>query len=924
MPLFSRMTRRRILIDSAKAVALATVYFVAGKFGLQLAFIHRSASAVWPPTGIALAAILLGGYRLWPGIWLGAFLVNLTTAGTVLTSIGIATGNTLESVVGAWLVEHFANGRRAFERAADIFLFVLLAVILSTSLSATIGVTSLALGGIAPFDKYFPIWITWWLGDAVSALLITPLIVVWSTTSIPRVSREKASEAGLVLAVIWLVSILGFGGAFSAAASRYFRFLVYPAVLWASYHFGRRGAVSSVLLVTVVAIWGTAHGVGPFLSTNPNESLLLLQTFTITLLITNLVLGAVVSERSRAEKALEFASRFPEENPDPVMRLDRGEIVSYRNPAAQRMQATWGLALTKKAPAAIADIGRAVLATATKRSVELSFGKQTYMASFAPIVEAGYVNVYFSDITERKQAERDVLEKEAELRLITDTTPVMLTRCSRDLRYVFVNRAYAEMLGRSPDQIVGRPIVEIMGETGFETIRPRVDKVLQGQPARYEDEVHFAGIGSRWLRVTYMPDRDQEGNVIGWVASIGDVTERKRAEEAFRESENRFRTMAESAPVMIWMAGLDKLCTYFNRPWLEFTGRTMKQELGNGWADSVHPEDLTRCFETYVTAFDARREFQMEYRLRRHDGEYRWLLDHGVPRFASANQFVGYIGSCMDITERKRAEAELEAWRCELESRVEKRTTELAQAHSQLQAEVEERKRLEGEIARAVEREQLRLGQELHDGLGQQLTGIGYMMTALQMKLRKLSPTRAKEARRLQRLLQQSVEQTRVLAKGFYPVELEKHGLLVALLEIISKNDPHSEISYSVQSDGNPIAAALKGPLAIQLFRIAQEAVHNATKHAKAGNVLIRLAKANGDITLMVKDNGLGFPPNMDSSKGMGVRIMRHRARMIGGKLDFSNDPAGGGVVTCSVPFGQCLALQTPIQRAATDIAKSA
>jgi PAS domain S-box-containing protein len=793
------MTRRTILTDFAKAVVLATVYFAAGKFGLQLAFIHQSASAVWPPTGIALAAILLGGYRLWPGIWLGAFLVNLTTAGTVLTSIGIATGNALEAIIGAWLVERFANGRRAFERAADIFLFVLLAGILSTSLSATIGVTSLALGGVAPFDNYFPIWITWWLGDAVSALLITPLIVVWSTTPIPRLSREKASEAGLVLAGIWLVSILGFGGALSAEASQYSRFLIYPVVLWASYHFGRRGAVSTVLLVTVVAIWGTMHGFGPFVSSNRNQSLLLLQTFTITLLVTNLVLGAVVSERSRAEKALEFASRFPEENPDPVMRLDHGEIVSYLNPSAQRLHAGWGLALAKKAPAAIADIGRAVLATATKRSVELPFGKQMYMASFAPIVEAGYVNVYFSDIAERK-----------------------------------------------------------------------------------------------------------------------------RAEEALRESEDRFRTMAESAPVMIWMSGLDKLCTFFNRPRLEFTGRTMKQELGNGWADGVHPEDRTRCLETYGSAFDARREFQMEYRLRRHDGEYRWLLDHGVPRFASASRFIGYIGSCMDITERKLAEAELESWRCELESRVEKRTAELALAHSQLQAEVEERKRLEGEIARAVEREQLRLGQELHDGLGQQLTGIGYMMTALQMKLRKLSPTRAREAGRLQCLLQQSIEQTRVLAKGFYPVELERHGLLVALQEITSKNDPHSEISYSVQSDGNPIAATLKGPLAIQLFRIAQEAVHNATKHARAGNVLIRLAKANGDITLTVQDNGSGFPPNMDSSKGMGVRIMRHRARMIGGKLDFRNDPSGGGVVTCSVPFGECLALQMPIQCAATDMAKSA
>ena len=155
-------------------LVLAAVYFCAGKLGLSLAYIHASASAVWPPTGIALAALLLWGYKLWPGIFLGAFLVNITTQGSVATTFGIAAGNMLEALLGAWAINRFANGAKAFERARNIFKFVLLAPILSTAVSATFGVTSLTLGGFAQWDQYAPIWFTWWLGDAVGDLIVAP------------------------------------------------------------------------------------------------------------------------------------------------------------------------------------------------------------------------------------------------------------------------------------------------------------------------------------------------------------------------------------------------------------------------------------------------------------------------------------------------------------------------------------------------------------------------------------------------------------------------------------------------------------------------------------------------------------------------------------------------------------------------------
>jgi integral membrane sensor domain MASE1 len=193
-------------------LTIAAVYVVAGKVGLRFAVVNPSATALWPPAGIALAAFLLFGVRAWPAIFLGAFVVNVTTAGSLATSLGIATGNTLEAAVGAWLVRHFARGARAFERALDIFRFALLAGMVSTAVSATIGVTTLALGGYASWRGLGPIWLTWWLGDAAGDILVTPVIVLWSREPSGGALRRRPLEAVALALSVVLVGWVTFGG----------------------------------------------------------------------------------------------------------------------------------------------------------------------------------------------------------------------------------------------------------------------------------------------------------------------------------------------------------------------------------------------------------------------------------------------------------------------------------------------------------------------------------------------------------------------------------------------------------------------------------------------------------------------------------------------------------------------------------------
>jgi diguanylate cyclase (GGDEF)-like protein len=292
---------------------LAVVYFVAGKLGLALAFVHPSATAVWPPAGIALAGLLTLGSGVWPGILVGAFLVNLTTAGSVATSMGIATGNTLEALLGAYLVNRFADGRHAFDRTQDTFKFAILAGMVSTTVAASFGVTSLSLGGFAPWADYGPIWATWWLGDAAGIVIVAPLLILWKSASHPGWNRAQVLEAIVVLTCLVATGLIVFDGFLLPGTSNYpLEYICIPFLIWAAYRFGQREAAAATFVLSVTAVWGTLHRLGPFVRRTENESLLLLQAFMAVVAVTILSLAAEFAERQRAiEQARHLAVSDP-------------------------------------------------------------------------------------------------------------------------------------------------------------------------------------------------------------------------------------------------------------------------------------------------------------------------------------------------------------------------------------------------------------------------------------------------------------------------------------------------------------------------------------------------------------------------------------------------------------------------------------
>ena len=286
----------------ALLAALAALYVLAGKLGLHFAFVHASATAVWPPTGIALAAFLLFGPRVWPAVAVGAFLVNVTTAGSVATSLGVAAGNTLEGLLSAWLVNRFAHGRYAFERAQDIFAFVV-AVVPGALVSATMGVASLALGGYALWAGLGPIWATWWLGDITGALIVAPPLLLWADRRSSLLLRHPVEAACLLLSIA-LGGCAVFGGLSPLGPGHPLAILCLPPLVWAAFRFGRRAAATAILLLSGIALYGTVKGFGPF-AVAPADSLLMLQTFLATMAVMTLTMAALVWVRDRESALLQ-------------------------------------------------------------------------------------------------------------------------------------------------------------------------------------------------------------------------------------------------------------------------------------------------------------------------------------------------------------------------------------------------------------------------------------------------------------------------------------------------------------------------------------------------------------------------------------------------------------------------------------------
>jgi integral membrane sensor domain MASE1 len=309
--------RSRAFVYTVHVGLLCLIYVSTAKLGLSLDAVSGFATAVWPPTGLALAALILGGFHLWPGVALGAFLVNLSAGAPLLVAGGMAVGNTLEALVGTWLLHRVVGFQPALDRLRDVFGLVVLAGLLSTLLSATLGVTSGWLGGVIPSAAFGEAWWTWWLGDLMGDLVVAPLLLMWNGRM--RLSSPRIAEAGALLGAIVAVSLLLFGGLWVTTEPVH-PYLLLPVLIWAALRFGALGAVMATAIISALAIWGTAQGFGPFVHGTLHESLLLLQAFMSIVAVTILVLAAAINERTQANAAGDHVVAMVASSQDAILR----------------------------------------------------------------------------------------------------------------------------------------------------------------------------------------------------------------------------------------------------------------------------------------------------------------------------------------------------------------------------------------------------------------------------------------------------------------------------------------------------------------------------------------------------------------------------------------------------------------------------
>lgn len=482
-------------------------------------------------------------------------------------------------------------------------------------------------------------------------------------------------------------------------------------------------------------------------------------------------------------------------------------------------------------------------------------------------------------------------------KVLFEQTPEAVAVLSLDDRVLRINREFTRLFGYEPDEVLDRPINDlIVPEAMSESSRTFTHLLSEGVRVEAETVRHRKDGTEVYVSLLAVPVTTASGEQLVNYAIYRDITERKRAEEQLRESEARFQAMADKAPVMIWTTGTDGLCNYFSKPWLDFTGRTMEQEVGLGWIQGVHPDDVQLCFDGFLPAFQAKKPFRMEYRLKRADGEYRWVIESGVPRYTSAGEFAGYIGSNIDITDLKHAEEERERLR-------------------QLQAELAHINRVTtmGELTAS-------LAHEIKQPISAAAINAGTCLQWLSRDVPDVEEARKAGTRILQDVTRASEIITRIRSL-FQKGEPQR--------ELVYPNDIIREMIALLRTEAGRCSIAINTELAaelptitadrVQLQQVLMNLILNAIDSVKetggAGQLTIKTGSTpDREVYIAVSDTGIGIPPERAEKifdaffttkaqgSGMGLSISRSIIESHGGRLWANANAERGATFQFTLP----------------------
>ena len=700
-----------------KVIVLALLYFIAGKLGLKLTFVNEYATTVWPATGIALAALLLWGYRLWPAVWIGAFLVYATTGDSfslhrLLASLGIATGNTLEVLLGAYLVNRFARGRRCFEHTRDICKFAVLVGLVSATVSATFGAASLSFAGLAPWANFSAVWFAWWGGHASGTICLAPPLILWALDHRFRWSRKRALEVGFLVLTLCLISLFVFTNIFHPWPPEVgLLFAFFPPLLWATFRFRPR-----VVAAVMLPIFGIATGkalnelIAGLLP--PLEALLEVQVFLVFTTVTFLAVATEVSHRKRHERRLRLQAKTLRKQADvlnqaAVVVFDMDYKITLWSAGTEQLYG-----FTKEE--AVGKVSHSLLQTVFPEPLEKirtqllergvwegelkhrsKDGKEVVVASHRALYldEQGRPEAILesnSDITVQKQVEENIQKAlwekailSQEMQEIMELLPAAVYVCeipSGVIRHF--NRQALELLGRKPksgethEAFSSHFMFYQDGNSIPYDQFPMSRAIREHRPVLNREVEIERPDGSRFTAIFNIDLlTNEEGKIVSAMGVFHDVTERKRTElkqsellfeerleqrlvtRKLRRQEEWFEANFSQAPTGMAILAPDTRFQKANPSFCRLLGYSEEELLGRRLAELMDPEGAEgRGQLAFDTIGGELPSVQLERRLRHKDGRELWVLTTSFVVRDEQGEPLYITSQFLDITERKRAE----------------------------------------------------------------------------------------------------------------------------------------------------------------------------------------------------------------------------------------------------------------------------
>ena len=897
----------------AQMLALGLIYVALGRLGLGIFPVSGFATLVWAPAGIAMAALVIGGHRLWPGVAAGALITNLWVGAPLHVAVPMAVGNTLEAVLGALALRSVLGPRRSFERCVDVLALAVPAALLSTAVGATVGTGSLALAGRIARGSVAETWQVWWVGDLVSVVVVAPFVLTW-TLSAQRVARPRRLAEVLALGafLILCVALVFTRRPDELARLHIGAALLVPPLVWAAFRFEARGAATATLMLTVAAVWGTATGHGNFARAGGLGGLLNLHVALAVQGLAALALGAAVSERERSVEALRASDArlwaVMEGTTDAICIKDRLGRYLFVNDAGARLlgssaEALLGLEDTafftveqaRRLRALEEDVMRRGRPRTDEEALTLAGEDRVFQAVTAPYRDGtgGILGVIVvaRDITERESAEL----ARARLAAIVDTSADAISSSALDGTVTTWNAAAERLYGYSANEVIGQPGSRLVPPDERDELASLLDQVRRGAQVINREAVRRCKDGRRIdVAITMSPLHDGAGTPLGVSTIARDIT----------ECAERWRLASEAAHLGMWCWSR-KLARFAWTPLCgEMHGIGPDEEASYArFVAALHPDDRERIELAVLGSIADHTDCRVTYRVCWSDGSLHWISLLGHTLYDGQGGAERMLGVALDVTPQKQAEEQ---------------RAELLAREQAARAEAESAGRAKDDFLAVVSYE-LRTPLQSMLGWAQLLKGRADEPAIVRKGLDIIE----RNSRTQAQLIEDLLDVSRIVA-GKLRLERRRVDLAEVLRAALD--------SATVLADGRSIRidAAIEalGGVVLgdpqRLQQIVSNLLSNAVKFTPpAGRIGVRLRREGTRATIAVEDSGCGISPEFlphvfdrfrqaedgattrrRGGLGLGLAIVRHLVEAHGGTVAAESPGEGrGSTFTVTLPL---------------------